>query len=219
MCDVKQPGTGKRLTTESGVIYYPNTPEGEAAAKEDRAQTMGPGAEEEEHPPPKEQPPFDPTDCKTYTDAQWDKPCSKLFKYANMGIKPNGGKVPAGEVACNWQKLCENILDKVKTQFPGLSVSSGFRPGQGQSDHGLGKAADIQVVGANKVEMSKQIFKFIGSSGLPYSQLLFEGNWVHVAYGGGSNAASAIGIARNGKTFSSWHSRSGAGLPADLKWA
>jgi hypothetical protein len=218
MCDTKAPAIGKRLTTASGVIYYPNTPEGEAAAKEDRNKNMGPGAEEEHH-APAEQPPFDSTDCKTYTDAQWDTGCSKLFKYSHMGIKPNGGGVGPGEVACNWQKLCENILDKVKAQFPALYISSGFRPGKGQSDHGYGRAADIQILGPNKVEMSKQIFKFIGSNGLPYSQLLFEGNWVHVAYGGGSNAASAIGIARDGANFSSWHQRSGAGLPSDLKWA
>lgn len=218
MCDAKPAGNGARKTTPSGIIYYDNTPEGNAAAKDDRNKTMGPGAEEEHHQEPDEQPPTDLTDCKTYTDAMWDKNCSKLFKYANMGIKPNGGRLPPNEIACNWQKLCENILDPVKARFPALSVCSGFRPGQSQADHGLGKAADIQIVAPNKVELSKQIFKFIGSSGLPFSQLLFEGNWVHVAYGGGSNAASAIGIARDGANFTSWHQRAGTNLPADLKW-
>ena len=218
MCDAKAPASGKRLTTASGVIYYPNTPEGEAAAREDRNKNMGPGADEKGH-PPVDDVPTDMTDCKTYTDAQWDTNCSKYYKYAHMGIKPIGGRAPPGEVACNWQKLCENILDKVKAQFPNLYISSGFRPGQNQADHGLGKAADIQILGGDKVAEAKKIFKFIGSSGMPYSQLLFEGNWVHVAYGGGSNAASAIGIARDGANFSSWHQRSGAGLPADLKWA
>jgi hypothetical protein len=216
MCDAKPAGNGARKTTPSGIIYYDSTPEGTAAAKDDRNKTMGAGSEEEHHQEPEEQPPTDTTDCKAYTNAQWDTNCSKLFKYANMGIKPTGDK--AAEIACNWQKLCENILDPVKARFPALSVCSGYRPGTGQSDHGYGKAADIQIVAPNKVELSKQIFKFIGSSGLPFSQLLFEGNWVHVAYGGATKANSAIGVARDGANFSSWHARGGTNLPADLKW-
>lgn len=218
MCEAKTPGAGARLTTPSGIVYYPNTPAGQAAMKADMNATMGPGNGEEHQPKPDDVP-TDNTDCKTYTDAQWDTGCSKNWKYAHMGIKPNGGRATPEEIACSWQKLCENILDKVKDQFPALIVCSGFRPGEKQADHGLGKAADIQIVGGDKVARSKEIFKWIGSNGLPFSQLLFEGNWVHVAYGGGSNAASAIGVARDGINFSSWHARGGSNLPADLAWA
>jgi len=214
MCIPKPTARGGRNVTPSGIVYYDDTPEGKVAMTADRNSSMGAGNEEDHHPKAGEQPPTDLTDCTAYTDAQWDTGCSKHFKFAHMGSKPSS---PA--IACAWQKLCQNILDKVKDRFPALSISSGYRPGTGQSDHGYGKAADIQIVGANKVEMSKEIFKFIGSSPLPFSQLLFEGNWVHVAYLGKSNAASAVGVARDGKTFTQWTVASGAGLPPDLKWA
>jgi len=221
MCSVKPSGNGARKVTESGLTYYEDSPAGRAAAAADRNASMGAGSGEEHHPPAGDQPPTDLTDCTAYTDSQWDTGCSKYFKFAHMGIRPTagGGQLTPAQVACNWQKLCQNILDKVKEQFPALSISSGYRPGPGQSDHGFGRAADIQIVGGDKVAKSKEIFKFIGSSGLPFSQLLFEGNWVHVAYGGPSNAASAVGVARDGKNFSSWHQRAGTNLPADLRWA
>lgn len=213
MCDPKTPAAGKRLTTASGVIYYPNTPEGIEAAKTDAAATMGPGSGEESQPPTEES---DPTDCEDYNDSMWDKNCSKYYKFAHMGIKPSPDR--AQKVACAWKALCETVLDNVKTRFPDLYISSAYRPGS-QGDHSRGMAADIQILGKDKVAKAKEIFKFIGASGMPYSQLLFEGNWVHISLGGKSNAASAIGIARDGKNFSSWHQRSGTGLPSDLRWS
>lgn len=219
MCEAKPSSNGGRKMTPSGVTYYDNTPQGQAAAAADMNKSMGSGNEEGHHAPPAPQPPTDLADCTTYTDTQWDTGCSKFYRFSHMGRKPEGGQIPPGHVACNWQKLCQNILDKVKEQFPGLIISSGFRPGTGGSDHGFGRAADIQVLSGDKIANAKEVFKFIGKSGMPFSQLLYEGTWVHVAYGGGSTASSAIGVARNGVTFTQWTTRTGPGLPPDLAWA
>lgn len=224
MCDAKPAGSGNVLTTPSGVPYYADN----KAQRAGETKAMGPGAGETTQPPPGEQPPFDPTDCTTYTDAQWDTGCSKFFKFANMNRKPQGGSVPEAQVACNWQKLCQNILDPIKERFPGVSISSGFRPsaydrelgGSGNGDHTYGKAADIQLLGAGREEGAKQLFKFIGSSGLPYSQLIFEGGWVHVAYQGSSPASVAVLVTRNGKApYQNGGGRGGSTLPPDLRWA
>jgi hypothetical protein len=140
-----------------------------------------------------------------------------------MGRKPVGGSVDTKTAACNWKALCENILDPIKAQFPGLSISSGFRPTSfngSTSDHTKGKAADIQLLQGDAVEGAKKVFKWIGASGLPFSQLIFEGRWVHVAYNGSSPASVAVLVARNGAApYQNGGGRSGAGLPPDLKWA
>lgn len=224
MCDTKAPGSGTRLTTESGVIYYPNTPEGDAAMRSDMAKTMGAGAGEDSQPPDDSPPDANPpTDCAEYTDSMWDKNCSKSFRYSNMGRKPVGGSVDTKTAACNWKALCENLLDPIKAQFPGMSISSGFRPttfNGSTSDHTKGKASDIQLLQGDAVEGAKKMFKWIGKSGLPFSQLIFEGRWVHVAYNGSSPSSVAVLVARNGAApYQNGGGRSGSALPPDLKWA
>jgi hypothetical protein len=223
MCDAKAPAAGKRLTTESGVIYYPNTPEGDAAMRSDMAKTMGPGAGEGGQPPG---PPDtnEPTDCAEYDDSMWDKGCSKYFRYSHMNRKPVGGSVSTKTAACNWKALCENILDPIKAQFPGMSISSGFRPtsfdGSTTSDHTKGKASDIQLLQGDAVEGAKKMFKWIGASGLPFSQIIFEGRWVHVAYNGASPASVAVLVTRTGSApYQNGGGRGGAALPPDLRWA
>ena len=221
MCTATSPGQGGRKKTPSGVIFYENTPAGNIAATEDQKKTGGGGDKDRPDPPPA--PPVDLTDCTAYTDAQWDTGCSKSFRFSQMKYKPvdGQGSCPAVEIACNWQKLCQQVLDPLKAQFPAININSGYRTrafdislgGSGSGDHTWGRAADLSLGG---VEGAKQIFKFIRSSGLPFSQLLYEGTWTHVALGGSSNAASAIGVTRTGGNPFTWHARSGGGLPSDL---
>ena len=223
MCSVKPTNTGARQTTESGRIFYPNTPAGNAAATEDMNKSGG-GGDKGRPDPPKNAPPEDLKDCSTYTDAQWDSGCSKSYRFSDMKYKPvdGQGSTSAVQIACNWQRLCQQVLDPLKAQFPALNINSAYRTivhdkslgGSGSGDHTFGRAADLSLGGGP--EGARKIFKFIRENNLPFSQLLFEGNWTHVSLGGGSNAASAIGVARDGRNFSSWHAKSGAGLPPDL---
>ena len=222
MCQAVSTGAGGVAVTPSGVAYYLNTSAGNAAMRRDMDRNMGPGAAEPDQQPSEATP---PEDCAEFDMSMWDKNCSDKFKYAHMNRVPQGGSVDEKTVACNWQKLCQNILDKVKSQFPGMTISSGFRPssydrqlgGSGSGDHTAGRAADIQLGGT---EGAKELFKYIGSSGLPFSQLIYEGRWVHVAYGGGTASSVAVLVTRTGQApYQNGGGRGGSALPADLKWA
>jgi hypothetical protein len=234
MCDAKAPAAGKRLTTESGVIYYPNTPEGQEAARADMAATMGPGAGEGQQPPPPKENPNPPEGCEDYTDALWDKPCSKYFKYAHMKYKPVANpeaNLTASQVACNWQKTCKNILDPLVDAGFKLTISSGYRtPAFDKSlgaknsvgDHPCGRAVDIQILGqGDPSEKAKDLFKYVGKNmSSVFSQLIYEGRWVHVAQGGSSPASVAVLVARSGSApYQQVGGKAGTSLPPDLKWA
>ena len=226
MCNPKSAGSGNVLTTPSGVQYY-----GDNKAQQAGEAAVGPGHAEETQPPPAEAPPTNLTDCTAFTLAKWDEGCSSNFKFANMKRKPGPlGSSDAGtssmeEVACNWQKLCQNILDAVKGKFPSMQISSGFRSvayerqigASGKGDHTQGKAADIVFNGSSG---AVEVFKFIGASNLPYSQLIYEGNWVHVAFGGSSPGAEVM-VMRNGKKADNViaKAKAPAALPPDLRWA
>jgi hypothetical protein len=230
MCIVKPVGNGGRKTTPSGIIYYEDTAEGHAAAAEDQRAAQGGGDIGEATQPPSEEPfPPNTADCSTYTDALWDTPCSKYYKFAHMKYKPQAnGSLTAAQVACNWQKLCKNILDPIRDAGYAITLSSGYRSpsynasigGSNTSDHVYACAADIQLLSGDAVENAKKLFKWIGKSGLPYSQVIFEGRWVHIAYGGRSPASVAVLATRNGKApYQNGGGRSGSALPPDLKWA
>ena len=220
MCEAKTPGRGERLTTPSGTVYYPNTPAGHAAATADMNSAGGGG--DKEHPPDNTAPPPDLTDCTTYTDAQWDTGCSKSFRFSQMKYKPKDGEgsAPAAQIACNWQHLCQQCLDPIKAQFPGMAINSGYRTlaydatlgGTGKGDHTYGRAADISLGGP---EGAKQMFKWIRANGIPFSQLIFENNWVHIALGGGSPPSVAVGVTRTGHAPYQWFAKGGS-VPPDL---
>jgi zinc D-Ala-D-Ala carboxypeptidase len=226
MCDVKPTTNGARKVTPSGIVYYDNTPEGHAAQAADM--NGGSGGEAGHPGDPQENPnPPDTTDCTTFTDSLWDTACSKYYKFANMKMKPvaqNG--LTNGQIACNWQKLCQNILDPLSAGGQKVSINSGFRSAafnaslgssSKTSDHMTGCASDIS---AGSVEANKELFKYIGRSGLPFSQLIFEGRWVHVAYGGASPSSVAVLVARGGSgPYQNGGGRSGSALPPDLRWA
>ncbi len=234
MCDAKAPAAGKRLTTESGVIYYPNDAEGYAAAKEDMAATMGAGSGEGQQPPPPKENPNPPEGCGEYNDSMWDKPCSKYFKFSHMKYKPVANpeaKLTAQQIACNWQKTCQNILDPIVDAGFKITISSGYRTPEFDKslgaknsigDHPCGRATDIQILGQGDPALkAKDLFKFIGKNlNSTFSQLIYEGRWVHVAYGGNSLPIVSVLVARNGAApYEKVGGRSGSGLPPDLKWA
>ena len=96
----------------------------------------------------------------------------------------------AGEIACNLQLLCVNILERIYELYPSMIITSGFRrPGDvansaQNSDHYYGYAADVQFPGFNR----KQYFEAAKTlqAQLPYDRILLEYNgsttWIHVSY-------------------------------------
>jgi hypothetical protein len=242
MCKMKPTAIAARKVTPSGEVYYDDTPEGHAAATEDMQKTMGSGASEsgqggaqpggDAGATPAPQP--DPKDCSTYTDALWDTACSKYFKFSQMKYKPvenPEAKLTAQQIACNWQKVCQNVLDPLVDAGFKITISSGYRtPAFDKSlgaknsigDHPCGRAVDIQILGqGDPSEKAKGLFKHIGKNmNGSFSQLIYEGRWVHVAHGGNSPEIVSVLVARNGTApYQQVGGRSGSRLDPDLKWA
>lgn len=111
-------------------------------------------------------------------------------KAIELGIKnyPNALQIAA------LQSLCDNILEPIRSNFDlGVRILSGFRcpelnkavGGAGTSQHTLGEAADITIVGIKNVKL----WQFIVDQ-LNYDQVIAEqlkednGNagWVHVSH-------------------------------------
>ncbi len=234
MCDTPVEGRGGVAVTPSGLKYYLDTPAGHAAAKADMDSTMGPASGEGQQPPPPQEQPGPPEGCENYDDSMWDKPCSKYFKFSQMKYKPVANpeaNLTATQIACNWQKVCQNVLDPLVDAGFKITISSGYRtPAFDRSlgaknsigDHPCGRAVDIQILGqGDPSEKAKDLFKHIGKNmNSSFSQLIYEGRWVHVAHGGNSPDIISVLVARTGSApYQKAGGRSGSGLPPDLKWA
>jgi hypothetical protein len=66
-----------------------------------------------------------------------------LSKYA---VQAQAG-LTKDEIVCNLKNLCVNILEVVKAQYPNMIITSGFRHGNGRSQHQRGQASDVQFTG------------------------------------------------------------------------
>lgn len=126
----------------------------------------------------------------------------------------------ANQIACNWAALCYTILDPIRDQFK-FSFNSGFRTvasGMGNTDHGLGCAADISC---GTTEQTIAMFKWIVKSGLPFSQIIYEKHnsaWVHISYRGKQqSAATRVMWTFTGSAPYGHGGQNGENLPAVLR--
>lgn len=130
----------------------------------------------------------------------------KLSKHFTLGMMFDGGfnirhrlvdqgGLSKAQIVANLSALCTNILEKYLTVLPdGIAgygkswrITSGYRMGANGSDHPLGRACDIQLIGRDKnkhFELIKQLDKLV-----PYDQLLLEyagsdSIWIHTGFRG-----------------------------------
>jgi hypothetical protein len=103
-----------------------------------------------------------------------------LFKHT---VQAQAGYTKS-EIACNLKALCENVLEPIIAQYPGLRVNSGFRTvTTGKSQHERGMACDIQWPGIKPAEYLNRAQWIKANVG--YDQLIFEhGNsiWLHLSF-------------------------------------
>lgn len=72
--------------------------------------------------------------------------------------------ITEGEIVCNLKALSENCLEKIRSQFPSMVITSGFRDirqtSNPNSQHCLGQAADIQYrdITGSAAEIRKEYF-------------------------------------------------------------
>jgi len=190
---VVEPG----VTSVGGVHVYDNSAPGQAAARRDE-NAFDPllGASEKTGiapPPAPTESPSIPVSCDKFpaviTMSDMSLQASKYFKLshsAKSGMITAQRGLTASQIACNWAALCTNILDPVYENFK-FNFNSGFRTvasGKGNTDHGIGCAADISM---STTEDTTAMFKWMVHANLPFSQIIYEKHnsaWVHVAFNG-----------------------------------
>lgn len=114
------------------------------------------------------------------------------------------------EIICNLQFLCLNVLEKIKTLYPDVIVTSGFRDygkSSSVSQHCLGEAVDLQFTNKNKSDYYDIAVKL--KDAIPFDQLLLEyksygsGNpWIHVSLKRSGSNRKQILTMYNDKTHS-----------------
>lgn len=122
---------------------------------------------------------------------------SKSFTLGNLLVGKYGPALQSQrglqeqDIVCNLIQLAENCLEPIKTKYPDMVISSGFRIGTNNSDHGLGGAADLVWPNRNISEI-KEIAAWI-TANVPHRQVLLEYEtytgtdkirvaWIHVAF-------------------------------------
>jgi len=117
---------------------------------------------------------------------------------------------PTSEHLENIKVLCEKVLEPIRLRFGSINISSGYRGkmlnhfigGSVNSDHCLGRAADIDMDDSGTGVTNKEIFDYIKDN-LEFDQLINEFNyaWVHVGYRQGANRKQVLkAVKEKGKT-------------------
>lgn len=96
-------------------------------------------------------------------------------------VAQHGLTIP--QIVCNLQALAVNIMEPLRKQFGAYRINSGFRPGNGKSQHQLGQALDIQEPTWDHAKLLE--VATWASKNLPVDQEIFEhGNsvWLHISF-------------------------------------
>lgn len=121
---------------------------------------------------------------------------------------------PTPEHLENLKILCEKVLEPIRLRFGSINISSGYRGkmlnhfigGSVNSDHCVGRAADIDMDDSGTGVTNTEIFNYIKDN-LDYDQLIWEfgtkekPDWVHVGYRGKDNRKQTLRATKvNGKS-------------------
>jgi hypothetical protein len=121
---------------------------------------------------------------------------------------------PTPEHLENIKILCEKVLEPIRLRFGSINISSGYRGkllnhfigGAVNSDHCVGRAADIDMDDIGTGVTNTEIFNYIKDN-LDYDQLIWEfgdkvkPDWVHVGYRLGANRKETLRATKvNGKS-------------------
>jgi hypothetical protein len=99
------------------------------------------------------------------------------------------------QIACNLKAVAVNVLEKVKSKYPGMIITSGYREygSNSKSQHPLGMAVDIQVPGGDYYAIAKEL-----AATLVFDQLILEYEserrvngkpvtWIHISFNPAGN--------------------------------
>ena len=133
-----------------------------------------------------------------------------------LGIKNKAG---SGEIK-NLGDLCYEILEPVRVKFDKpVTITSGYRSpelseaigSKATSQHCLGEAVDMEVIGVSNLEVALWIQNHCDFDQLILEYYTGEANsgWIHVSYKDGSNRKQVLTF--DGKSYTN-------GLP-EAKWS
>ena len=117
---------------------------------------------------------------------------------------------PTAEHLQNLKVLCEKVLEPIRLKYGSINISSGYRGkmlnhfigGSVNSDHCVGRAADLDMDDVGTGVTNKEIFEYIKDN-LEFDQLINEFNysWVHVGYREEANRKQVLkAVKEKGKT-------------------
>ena len=117
---------------------------------------------------------------------------------------------PTAEHLQNLRVLCEKVLEPIRLKYGSINISSGYRGkmlnhfigGSVNSDHCVGRAADLDMDDVGTGVTNKEIFEYIKDN-LDFDQVINEFNysWVHVGYRLGANRKQVLkAVKEKGKT-------------------
>ena len=117
---------------------------------------------------------------------------------------------PTAEHLENIKILCEKVLEPIRLKYGSINISSGYRGkmlnhfigGSVNSDHCVGRAADLDMDDVGTGVTNKEIFEYIKDN-LEFDQVINEFNysWVHVGYRLGANRKQVLkAVKEKGKT-------------------
>lgn len=103
--------------------------------------------------------------------------------------EPGANGLTKAQILDNLRGLCVNVLDPIKKRFPQMIFTSTFRIGNGEAQHGMGLAADMQFGGGLAAPALYDAALWIRDN-VAYDQLLLEygtfsgtyQGWVHVSF-------------------------------------
>lgn len=138
-----------------------------------------PTAQNDATPPPTEE---TPTDCSAITEQNVSDSfqlspnftlgalSSQAALSRNRVIAQSG--LTVSQIVCNLKSLSENVCEPLRTRYGSFVITSGFRSGNGQSQHGTGQAVDVQFPGVtfDTVWERAQWVK----DNIPYDQFILE---------------------------------------------
>jgi len=110
---------------------------------------------------------------------------------------PTANGLTKAQILDNLRGLCVNVLEPIKKRFPQMSLTSVFRIGPGEAQHGEGLAADMQFGGGKAAPNLYDAALWIRDN-VAYDQLLLEygtfsgvfQGWVHCSFNPNGNRAA-----------------------------
>jgi hypothetical protein len=98
----------------------------------------------------------------------------------------------------NLKLVAINILEPLRSKYPGFRINSGFRQGNGRSQHCTGQAVDLQWPGKPASYYSTVAAWAVNN--LPYDQFILEhGNsiWLHFSHKSSGNRSQELTMKNN----------------------